>query len=433
MEDYIVVKLLIKVVNNSLAHSTILFLLRGLTLGSKFLLLVYIAKVLPTKELGVYGIFTATLTYALYIIGLDFYTYVTRELLGRPVERWTPLIRDQIIFQIIVYIILMPFLLLVFIKGVMDWKYAVWFYILLTLEHLSQEAYRLLIVMQRPVLANVALLFRMGAWGYVALAFMWFSQPLRQLSTVFGTWLSGVTLGLIISWTGLRTLNWSEIRKVPICWNGMRSGVRVAITFLAGTLALRGVYTADRYFIQYYLGDCEVGIYMFYLGITSAVQSILEGGVLAQYYPELVSAYRYGFTSKAKSIIRSMTNRILISLSLLSVAIITLIGPIVNYVNKKTITDHKMMLWILLASTWLWSLSMIPHYRLYALGFDRQILVISLLVFLLAIFLFYQLIPLFGELGAPFALTAAGTLMLAGKTLLSCKIINDSTKTNKST
>ena len=62
--------------------------LRGMTLGSKFLLIFILARFLTPAELGLYGLLAATIGYALHLLGLDFYTYTTRELLKRPREEW---------------------------------------------------------------------------------------------------------------------------------------------------------------------------------------------------------------------------------------------------------------------------------------------------------------------------------------------------------
>ncbi|MFX4789973.1 hypothetical protein ABTB87_22095 [Acinetobacter baumannii] len=54
---------------------------RGLNLASKFILIVFLAKFLTVAELGLYGLIAATINFAMYFIGLDFYVYSNRELL----------------------------------------------------------------------------------------------------------------------------------------------------------------------------------------------------------------------------------------------------------------------------------------------------------------------------------------------------------------
>lgn len=48
--------------------------LRGTTLVSKFALLFVLAKFLEPLEVGLYGLFSATIFYCLMALGFDFYT-----------------------------------------------------------------------------------------------------------------------------------------------------------------------------------------------------------------------------------------------------------------------------------------------------------------------------------------------------------------------
>ena len=55
--------------------------LRGITLGSKFLLSIYLVKFLSLEANGEYGIFVATISMLTYVLGLDFYSFNNREIL----------------------------------------------------------------------------------------------------------------------------------------------------------------------------------------------------------------------------------------------------------------------------------------------------------------------------------------------------------------
>lgn len=76
-------------------HRLINIALRGMTLGSKFLLIFFLARFLEPAELGLYGLLVATIGYALYLLGLDFYTYSTREILKRERNEWGGLLKNQ--------------------------------------------------------------------------------------------------------------------------------------------------------------------------------------------------------------------------------------------------------------------------------------------------------------------------------------------------
>ena len=58
--------------------------LRIATLASRFLFIFFLAKYLDSASFGYYGLFAAAVSYCLYFVGMDFYTYVTREILKTP-------------------------------------------------------------------------------------------------------------------------------------------------------------------------------------------------------------------------------------------------------------------------------------------------------------------------------------------------------------
>src|SRR5690606_16168777 len=55
--------------------------LRGLTLSSRFLLLFALARWLSPAELGLFGLVSAIVGYGIYLVGLEFYAFATRELI----------------------------------------------------------------------------------------------------------------------------------------------------------------------------------------------------------------------------------------------------------------------------------------------------------------------------------------------------------------
>src|SRR5690606_27760460 len=98
---------------------------------------------------GLYGLLAATIAYALYPIGLDFYAYSTREILRVDRGQWGGMLRNHGALALVLYSVVLPLLLLVFAMGFLPWTLAPWFYILLILEHLNQELSRLLVAVTK--------------------------------------------------------------------------------------------------------------------------------------------------------------------------------------------------------------------------------------------------------------------------------------------
>ncbi len=171
--------------------------LRGTTLSSKFLLMFFLAKFVEPKELGLYGLLTATISYALFLLGLDFYTFTTREIIKRERHEWGGLLKDQGALSLLLYVTVLPLLLFIFLTGLLPWYVAGWFFILLVLEHLTQELGRVLIAISEQLFASVVLFLRSGIWAVLVTSIMFFRADTRNLDFVLGAWTLGSFVALL--------------------------------------------------------------------------------------------------------------------------------------------------------------------------------------------------------------------------------------------
>ena len=202
--------------------------LRGITLASKFLLIFFLAKFLEPKELGLYGLLTVTISYALYLLGFDFYAFTTREILKRERHEWGGLLKDQGALSLVLYMIFLPLLSLIFIKGLLPWSVAGWFFILLILEHLTQELSRLLITISEQLLASVMLFLRSGIWAVMVTGLMFFRADTRELNVVLGGWALGSFAALVLGSYRLKQLKVSGWhKKIDRQW--ISKGLKTAI------------------------------------------------------------------------------------------------------------------------------------------------------------------------------------------------------------
>ncbi|NTZ37561.1 hypothetical protein EXW94_07315 [Enterobacter sp. JMULE2] len=90
-------------------------LIRGATLASRFVLVIFIAKFLSTEELGAYSLFAASITYALFFVGMDFYTFSSREILSVDKSLWFGIVKNQFVFYLLFYFIGFPLIYSLFI------------------------------------------------------------------------------------------------------------------------------------------------------------------------------------------------------------------------------------------------------------------------------------------------------------------------------
>jgi len=384
-------------------------LLRSLTLGSKFLLLLFLARVVTPAELGVYGLVVVTITVTLYLLGLDFHTYNTREILGAAPPDRPCFVRDQMAFHGLVYAAVLPLTLAVFISGTLPWRCAGWFYLLLVLEHLSQEAYRLLVTFSRSSLANLVLFLRAGVWVYAVVGVGLAAPGAVTLGRVFCAWAVGAAASIALAAATLRRLPWREALEKPVDWNWIRRGVGVSLRLFAATVCLLGVQYADRYFLQHFHGPAAVGVYTFFAQIANTVQIFVYTAVVIVVLPRLVGAWQRGDLALYRCHMRRLALGVLGVIALVSVAAAACFGPALAMVGREVYREQLPAGWVLLAAMALMGAAYIPHLALYARGRDSAIVAASAAACVAGLVLHALLVPAYGPIGA-----ALGTLAAAG-------------------
>ena len=390
-------------------------LLRAATLASRFLLIFFLARFLDPAQLGLYGLLTATIGYSLYFLGFDFYTFTTREMVKRGRNEWGGLLKDQGALSLVLYVVFIPVLSLIFIKELLPWQLAGWFFALLVLEHLNQELGRLLVAISQQTQASLVLFLRQGTWAIAVAALMAVVPETRSLDYVFGAW---SVAGLVAVSVGVYRLSQLHIAgwQKQIDWRWIVAGLKVSIPLLIATLAIRGVFTLDRYWLQS-LGGLEVlGAYVLFMGIGGALMSFLDAGLFAFSYPSMIGAYQ----NKQPAVFSRSVRILLIQTVIFSVGFAFmswwLLTPLLSWLgNSLYLTQQNLYPWVLLTIV-LYALGMVPHYALYAQSHDRPIIhshIASLVVFVIATWLFSQRWSL---LAVPLGLSVAFTLILAWKT-----------------
>ncbi|MBC3362637.1 hypothetical protein [Pseudomonas sp. SWRI154] len=388
--------------------------IRGLTLASKFLLIFFLARFLEPAELGIYGLLAATVGYSLYLLGFDFYTYSTRELLKRDREEWGGVLKAQAALTVVLYAIFLPLLSLIFVKDLLPMSVIGWFFALLVLEHLTQELGRLLVAVSDQLYASLMLFFRSGIWAVLVTGLMFVMPDARDLDVVFGAWTAGGVVALFLGVFRIKRMGLSGWRQ-EVDWAWIVRGLKIAFALLVATLAIRGLFTLDRYWFQELAGVEVLGAYVLFTGISMALVSFLDAGVFAFIYPGLIRAYQQTDGDAFRRGFRKLLFQTAALSGVFAVVGLLAISHLLDWLGKPLYTEQQgLFVWILLATV-LYALGMVPHYGLYAQGRDRPIIhshIASLLIFVLATWIFAQYRP---QLAVPLGLCTSFFFILCWK------------------
>lgn len=374
--------------------------IRGITLFSKFFLTMFIAKYLSLTEFGIYGLIVSAVAFSMFIVGFEFNNFSQREIIKVDKSEAGILIRDQIIFHMLTYLLVFPVLTFIFIFNFLAWKYLVWFYLLLIVEHLSREFYRILIVLSRPIMATIVLFFISGSWVYLYIALAYKYSWARQLKILNLFWLIGGILSLLVSIYGIKDYLTSGLIQKKINWSWLKVGMKTSIPFLGSVIALKLIEYSDRFFIQKYLGEANVGIYFFFISISAMPLTFIDTGVGLIQFPKILAAFQNNKIKEYHNCFRKYIRDsiglgiVLFGLAVGGIFVLLKLVPNVSYQNNLTVY------WLLLVATLFAITSNFVQLSLYVRNRDKILFVTMMVVLLISIFTNWFFISTMGINGA---------------------------------
>lgn len=345
---------------------------RGITLAMKFVLVLALAYFLTPVQVGVYGLVAASVTYALYVVTLDFYAYSAREVSARPPSDWAPILRAHAGVLGIGSAVALPLLLALFFGEVLPWTVLMWFLLLAYFEALGQELVRLLTAMGRPLLASLLVFLRGGAWPGVLVLVMWKFPATRDVDTVLMAWAIGSASACAIgalSILRMRLPGWST--KLGREW--VRTGLRMALPFLLATLVLRSMFVLDRYLVRETVGPSVLGAYVLFAAIAFALLGLLEAGVFAFLGPPLIRSAADSDAANFKDLVRRMTRQTTVACAGFAVISTPAVFGVTALLPEEVYRENFEIYPVLMLAFSAYALSMVPHYVLYARRADRAI------------------------------------------------------------
>lgn len=353
--------------------------LRMSALLAKLTLVIGLAFFLPADEVAMYGIVSAVVLFGVYAVGLDFYTHANREMVSIEARRRGTVWRSQWTLYAAVYLVVLC--AGVVAVAVLPGQVSViaWIVALLLVEHQAQEVNRLLVVLDDQLAASGIMFLRAGAWGLLSLAVFVAAPDARHITTVFALWFICSGLAVVIGSLRVRHhgLHWRERSDRGFT----RRGLRVAVPFFAGTVALNAMFTLDRFLVGHFLSVDAVAAYTLFVSVAGALRSVLDAGVFSFSLPRVLAA------SNAHDILRlrRLVRRLSVETALIG-GIALVVGSGAGWLVTAVFLDdvyleYFWMLPVAIAAFTFFGLCTPPQQVLYALRRDQVILATNLAAF----------------------------------------------------
>lgn len=403
-------RLLDLVAQPTIVTAVAVLVLRGLTLASRFLLSLLLARMLSPDEMGKYGLVTAVLAFALLGLGLEFYSYMFREMVPATPERRVQIIADEAALGGLTFLAAAVLSVLAVFAGLFPARLAPWFLLILLTEHLSLEATRFLVIMSRPICAYIVVFLRGAIWVY-AIAILMFTVPSsRSLEAVLIWWGLGGASSILFTAISLRDLPWRELQNRRPDWIWIGHGLRTARPFMLTAAGALIISYVDRFVIDASIGRDALGIYTFYSTILIGLLS-LGSSVSHQFLPKVIAGYAAGadfYRTALRSFFWSMLALVCATTVLSAVAM----GPMLALLGLSTYAASIGVFYAMLPGIFLRMLADVPSYALYAARSDKHLLICNLGSAAVATLLNVVLVPVFGIYGAAFAGGIASAALL---------------------
>ncbi len=389
--------------------------LRGLTLATKFALLLVLAIYLDPADVGIYGLFTASLGWLVYLVGWDFYAFSVREIAGSGKDLLSASIANQAALYFATYIPIVIFIMLAYEYEAKYTEYALVFIALFVCEHLGLELGRIFVAIGRPLLASFILFLRGGAWCIALVAVLALAPAYRELNVVLWFWLGGSASAVLLGCLALHRLMGGTVFQGSIDWRWTLTGLKVALPLMLASLSIRGIFVADRMWVESIAGIDILGAYVFYIGIATVIISFIDAAVVDFSYPKLVYAVKNG---DVPSYLREMR------MVWLGVATLTIISGLVcwaflwnvgEWLSRPVYQQNRFLVPYLILCIVLYGFSTIPHLALYAHRRDGSIVASQIATFLCFVGLLLILPSSMGMMSVVLAMLVAFGLMLLWK------------------
>jgi O-antigen/teichoic acid export membrane protein len=394
----------------AVAGAVSVLILRGLTLASRFLLSLLLARMLSPAEMGQFGLLTATLAFALLAIGLEFYSYTLREMVPATPAGRTRIVANQITLAAIALLIVGLLVLAAILLGWFPSRLAPWFLLILITEHISLEATRILIITSRPVRAYVGVFLRGGIWVYAMAVLMFTTPSTRTLEMVLIWWAGGGLLSIAFSAISLSDLPWRELRGYRPDWDVIFAGLRTARPFMLTAAGALIISYVDRFVIDQFVGREALGIYTFYSTVLIGLLS-LGGSISHQFLPKIISGYAAGAEAYRMALRSFFRSLFIVALGTTIISALVM-GPMLNVLGLAAYASGIWVFYAMLPGIFLRILADVPSYALYAARSDNYLLFCNLGAALVSTLLNVLLIPVFGLYGAALTGGVASAVLL---------------------
>ena len=274
-------------------------------LACKFMLVIFISRVLDLASLGAFGLIAGIVAMAPGFVGLGLVHIIMRDAVAMAPAQITDALRHYWCCTVAVYIVALPISIIV--ANALGWP-AAWVVLVVVaiaiFEHLGNDTFQLLTNLDRPVFAAFTAFVRGGFWILIYIPLAIHDPRLRSIEILLVFWLAGSVSSFAAFAIASRTWPWRDAFRQPFQLAWLASRVRSSLVVYASDISFIASQYVDRYLVTLFLGLKFAGVYMLYWTAANAMYTVVSMTVLQQQRPLMIKAHLGGDVSFRRLCVR---------------------------------------------------------------------------------------------------------------------------------
>jgi len=344
-----------------------LFVFRGLTLLSRFLLITFLANRLSVVEVGFYGFVTALIFSTVFLVGLEYGNYSARKI----IECRTFLCKQKTvvgvtIFGLTMFLIFSPLSYYFLGSNQISGLVSIFsFFVIVYGESYLAEHKKLLISLKHPIYSGVIDFIKTGFWVYLLILFVvmnWFELNLRLILFM---WAFFVILGSGLVFIKLKSYYNKNIFFSLPPFSTYKQQISSSLPFFLIGFSMLLIEISGRFSLQMVNFQIEAGVYTFYSGFIFAIPLFVWSSSIAFDHAKIIESYEKGDAVKSDDLVMIMLKRSLMICA--SLAFILFIGfsMFLEIIDKEEYKNYINQFYIFLIVPFIHVIDGHLYYKLY--------------------------------------------------------------------
>lgn len=349
--------------------------LRGLSLVSRFILILLVARALGPSEFGVFTLIQTTGIIGVLVLGFELNAFTRREIVTTEDSTLrTRYIRDQFAVSFSLGMLAFPLAYACALAGMFPVRIAPLVGVMILLDLAGQEGTRILYALHRVTAGNLTWFVRSGLWAFVILFLLWRHPEYLTLRGIMSTWVAFEILALILLACFLRKLPWRGALTVPVDWVWLRRGFGIALPFFISVMFVNLLSYMPRYILFYARGAHETGVFGLYTGIASGIVNLVSTTAIPIGMTKAVAAFSQRGEDGLRVEMERLWIQCLLLMMILSVALIVLFPFILPVLGEGNYPLDWLLLLLVEGAFCVQVASLVAQTALYARHRDKAIL-----------------------------------------------------------